>query len=86
MPAPKNANRELTTREKETYEAYKRHLDEHGVPPTHRQLAVYLGVYLYAAQRLLKRLVEKGWLKEKPITMRMRVLLPTAKAKRDPVG
>lgn len=86
MPAPKNANLELTTREKDALEAYKKHLAEFQVPPSHRQLAAYLNVYVYAAQQLLRRLTDKGWLKEKPVTMKMRVLLPTAKAKRDPVG
>ncbi len=85
MPAPKNANRELTTREIDALTAYKKHLDEFKTPPSHRQLARYLGVQLFAAQSLLKRLVDKGFLKERPVTMRVRVLLPTASGKKQPM-
>ncbi len=82
MPAPKHANMELTTREKDALAAYQKHIDEFHAPPSHRQLASYLGVYVYAAQQLLRRLVDKGFLKEKPVTMRIKVLMPSAKGKK----
>lgn len=79
MPAPKNANQELTTRELQGLAAYKKHVEEFKSPPSHRQLATYLGLYVHAAQRIIKKLTEKGYLKERPITMRVRVLLPSKK-------
>lgn len=74
MPAPKNANQELTTREREALVFYKKHLTKHGVPPSHRALAAALGVFPNAATWLIKRLTEKGYIevqvRVRPITQR----------------
>ncbi len=67
MPAGK-PNLELTTTEKELLRAYREHLEKYGAPPSLRQLGEYIGVVHSAANYLLQRLRDKGYMQEKKIT------------------
>jgi SOS-response transcriptional repressor LexA len=63
-------NTELTPAQKQALDAYRRHCDEHaGAPPTVRWLADALGKSPNAAQQLIERLREKGYLSMKPVTI-----------------
>ena len=67
-------NEELTKTEKRALIAYGEHLAKYGAPPTLRQLGEYVGVVHSAANYLLKRLREKGHLREQKITATRLVL------------
>lgn len=63
-------NRELTTAQKEALVAYRRHCDKHdGAPPTVRELAALLRKSPNAAQNLIQKLREKGYLSMRPVTI-----------------
>jgi len=59
---------ELTTSEKDTLRAYREWFTQHGVEPSYRQLARVLGVDYSAVRYSLKRMVVKGYMKERPVT------------------
>ena len=84
MPAPKNANQELTTSERHALLAYKKHLSKHGAPPSYRALGDALGVYPNAAHYLVRRLIDKGFIEVsvRPITQRR--LSPAKPRKEEP--
>jgi len=88
MPAPKLANLELTTRERAALAFYRSHVDEHGRPPTQRALAEHLGVYLSAAQYILRRLVDKRYLSRvsRPVTEYRLRLSPKGRKAPPPTG
>jgi len=75
-------NVELTTAEKLALGEWRRYQDDHGNPPTHRYLADKLGVYPNAVQHIIKKLREKGYLREEKIT-KTRLTL-SAKARKTP--
>jgi repressor LexA len=76
-------NLELTSGEKEVLRYYSKHLEKHGIPPTLRELAAYMGSNnCSTAQGYLRRLEAKGFLEPKPVAYTFIRLRPTAKAKK----
>jgi len=79
MGAPK-PNLELTTHEKDCLRLYREHVAQYKKAPALRWLGQQLDINHSAAGYLIKRLTEKGYLAEKPVTV-MRLKL-TNKAKK----
>ena len=77
-------NAELTTAEKTALAAIVKHVNAYGVMPSQRELAEALDVSYSVAQYYQRRLLEKGCLREKPVTQ-MRLAL-SAKGKRSVGG
>lgn len=77
-------NTELTTAEKTALAAIVKHVKAYGVMPSQRELAVALGVHYTVGQYYQRRLLEKGYLREKPVTMTR--LVVSAKGKRSVGG
>lgn len=73
-------NLELTTSEKVALAAIIKHVEAYGVMPSQRELGETLGVSYSVAKYYQERLLEKGCLREKPITV-MRLVV-SAKGKR----
>lgn len=61
-------NLELTTRQKQAWEAIKKFHDKHQALPSQRKLGELLGISGNAAYNLIVQLTQKGWLEEKPVT------------------
>lgn len=74
-------NLELTTAQRGALEAYHKHTERFGGPPTVRQLGAALGLGHNAAWTLIKKLEAKGYLKPRPVTVTRLGL--SAKAKRE---
>jgi SOS-response transcriptional repressor LexA len=56
----------LTPRQRDCLEALRKHIDDHGVVPSRRELCVALGISrksLLAVQQFLAALETKGWIK-----------------------
>ena len=67
MPA-RLPNLELTTSEKEVLRVYRELLEQHRKPPTFRAMADVLGISPGAVHYCTRRLAEKGYMKETPVT------------------
>jgi SOS-response transcriptional repressor LexA len=61
-------NKELTTSEKTTLRAMRKHIEEHNTPPSYRQLCAATGFAIGTIQHHLRSLKEKGYVTEKKIT------------------
>lgn len=59
---------ELTTSEKDILRGYRAWLERYGVEPSYRQLAREIGVDWSTVRYGLKRMVVKGYMKERPVT------------------
>jgi SOS-response transcriptional repressor LexA len=70
-------NTELTSDEKALLRAYRRHADKHGAPPSVRELATTLDVAPSVAHYRLGRVIAKGFIIARPITL----IRPTLSAK-----
>lgn len=75
-------NLALTTSEERALNAWKSHLEKTGTHPSKRHLARVLSLSPTAAAYLVKKLQEKGYLREEKITATRLTL--TAKAKKVP--
>ncbi len=83
MGYPANSNTELTSSEKDTLKVYRAFLAKHKTPPSGRQLAALCGIGETTVRYQLRRLMMKGYLREKPVT-EMRLTL-SAKGRKVPL-
>lgn len=73
-------NKNLTSTQERALSHYRRLTEQGGEPPTVRALGAALGVSPNAAQHLIQKLREKGYLTMKPVTIIRSTL--TAKGRR----
>lgn len=61
-------NFELTTSEKEVLRMYREYFEQYRKAPTYRAMAEALNITPGAAHYTVKRLAEKGFMRETPVT------------------
>lgn len=66
---PNVPNENLSSTQQEALDAYRKHVERHGEPPTVRELGEALGKSHNAAHYLIQKLREKGYLSMKPVTI-----------------
>lgn len=67
---PPRPNAELTTAQKQVFDFYRSHIEEHGVAPPVALIVDKLGMQRSSIYDILARLESKGFLKKKPITIK----------------
>jgi Mn-dependent DtxR family transcriptional regulator len=62
-------NDELTTQERNVLSLWKRHLKEHGAPPSLRAAASELGVFPNTVRYATQRLATRGYMRAEKVTV-----------------
>lgn len=67
---PPRPNLELTTTQKEVFDFYCEHSEQHGAPPPVLLIVGKLGIQRSTVYQALDALQRKGFLKQRPITIK----------------